>query len=167
MNKQMCSYFLSFIVFVLVPGALFAADVLTERNNNERTGAVEDTAFDAAAFASGWGKLGELPVDGRVYAQPLYVEGVQTPSGMRNVVYVATAANRVYAFDARTLARVWGPVNLGPHDQSNIGDPRLGCDWISPDGIGTEATPVIDRSNSRIYVSYRVNNSAGGKDPLT
>lgn len=147
-------------------GAMPASDVLTERNNNERTGAVEDAVFNPATFRAGWGKRGEMAVTGRVYAQPLYVEGVATPSGRRNLVYVATASNQVSAFDAVSLARVWGPLNLGPNDRSNIGNPRLGCDWIAPDGIGIEATPVIDTGLQRMYVSYRVNNSPGASDPL-
>src|SRR5262249_32615833 len=138
-----------------------AADVLTERNNNGRTGAIQEADLNASTFTSGaWGKLGELRVNGRVYAQPLYVQGVQIPNaGAHDVVYIATAQNQVSAFDARTFAPLWGPVRLGQNDMSHIGDPPLACDWISPDGIGIEATPVIDRGLFRMYVSYRINTS--------
>jgi hypothetical protein len=48
-----------------------------------------------------FGKLWSYYVDGAVFAQPLYVPGVQIPSrGARNVLYAATMNDRVYAFDA-------------------------------------------------------------------
>ena len=52
--------------------------------------------------------------DPRIEAQPLYVRGVHTPHGVRNILYVCTMANNVWAFDADSGQIVWGPVNLGP-----------------------------------------------------
>jgi hypothetical protein len=52
--------------------------------------------------------------DPRIEAQPLYVKGVNTPHGVRDVVYVCTMANNVWAFDASDGQAVWNaPVNLG------------------------------------------------------
>jgi hypothetical protein len=151
------------VIFILVPGAwrlaaggtlAWGQDVLTERYNNGRTGAITQR-MSSDAFRN-WGKLGELPVDGRVYAQPLFAGGLQMSRGgpLRNVVFIATEHNTVYAFDADSLARIWmNP--LGPNDRTHMGHP--GCDGISVDGIGIEATPVIDREAMRIFVSYRKN----------
>jgi hypothetical protein len=152
-------------------GSPVSPDVLTERYNNARTGSVEAPGINAASFGPGWGNLGQLNVGGRVYAQPLFVKGLRLQNQLRNVVFVATSANDVYAFDSRTLTQYWKK-SLGPNDRTLIGlfedgrhkspqDSRnQGCNGISPDGIGIEATPVIDRLTKRMYVSYRTNASS-------
>lgn len=56
-------------------------------------------------------------VDGQVYAQPLYVPGVKMPDGTRrNILYVATTTNYLYAFDTDNLWNkysLWPPIQLG------------------------------------------------------
>ena len=47
-----------------------------------------------------FGKLFSWPVDGWIFAQPLYVPAVQIGGASTNVVYVATMHNSVYAFNA-------------------------------------------------------------------
>src|SRR5205085_741976 len=77
--------------------------VLTQHNDNARTGANLAESIltpDAVAAPGRFGKLFELPVEGHVYAQPLYVPNVAFPERQRNVIYVATMHNLVYAFDA-------------------------------------------------------------------
>src|SRR5438046_2372304 len=75
--------------------------VLTHHNNSARTGAMlAEKTLTAASVPGQFGKLFAHAVDGQIYAQPLYVSGLDIPGkGTHNVVYVATAADTVYAFD--------------------------------------------------------------------
>src|SRR6266851_1212122 len=80
-----------------------AQNVLTQHNDMFRTGAtLTETVLSAANVRAGqFGKLYGRIVDGEIFAQPLYVEGVDIPGkGRRNVIYVATMKNNIYAFDA-------------------------------------------------------------------
>jgi outer membrane protein assembly factor BamB len=89
------------------------------------------------------------------------VENLLVSGLHRNVVYIVTSRNNVYAFDAVTLSQIWSKV-LGQNDRSIVLTPDqqvVSCNSLSPDGIGTEATPVIDRAGNRIFISYRTNQS--------
>ncbi len=105
------------------------------------TGNVSKTTF---------GKLFSLPVDGQIYAQPLYAPSVLIPGqGVHNVVYVATENNSVYAFDADVpgLKPLWD-VNLGTALQATVIDVTRN---LQPE-IGITSTPTIDLSSGTIYV---------------
>ena len=80
-----------------------AVNVTTQHNDNNRSGlnASETTLTPANVNQTTFGKLFEKSVDGDMYAQPLYIQGLTIGGGTHNVVYVATANNSVYAFDAR------------------------------------------------------------------
>src|SRR5436190_446375 len=70
----------------------------------------------------GFGKLWSRPVDGQVYAQPLYVPTVSIgASGTLNLVIVATEHNSIYAFDADTGrdTPLW-QTSLGPSVPSTV-----------------------------------------------
>ena len=78
-------------------------DTIVGRVDNNRSGAyINETILNPGNVnASQFGKLFARPVIGDIYAQPLYLSGVTIPGqGVHNVVYVATAHNMVYAFDA-------------------------------------------------------------------
>ena len=90
--------------------------VLTQHNDNARTGQNlgETTLNTSNVSQSSFGKLYWRTVDGFIYAQPLYVPGLNVQGTIHNVVYVATQHNSVYAFDAddpNALAPLW-QVNL-------------------------------------------------------
>jgi outer membrane protein assembly factor BamB len=140
-----------------------ATDVLTQHNDSARTGAVleERTLSPATLKGQGFGKLFSLPVDGQIYAQPLVVTGLAMPgAGTRNVVFVATMRNMVYAFDAdgggelpfwKTYLGAPMPYDRIPKD----GGALLGQYNIRP-YIGVTSTPVIDRAKQLIYVVAKI-----------
>ena len=75
----------------------------TYRNNLARSGEnLQETILTPANVTPvQFGKLFSHPVDGQIYAQPLYLPSVPIPGkGIHNVVFVATAHDTVYAFDA-------------------------------------------------------------------
>ncbi len=144
------------ILLVLVPliSEESEVNVLTQHNDNARTGAnLKETILNTSnVSANQFGKVFSRSVDGQIYAQPLYVSQVSIPGqGVRNVVYVATMHNSVYAFDAddpNASVPLWH-INLG----SSV--PWQDADTPSPDinlEIGITSTPVIDASSQTVYV---------------
>jgi hypothetical protein len=127
--------------------------VTTQHNDNSRTGQnLNETILNTSNVnANSFGKLFSRTVDGQIYAQPLYVPNLQFGSKSRNVVYVETANNSVFAFDAddaNTSSALWH-VNLGtPVPDTDISP---FCIDIQP-VIGIIGTPVIDTSTNAIYV---------------
>jgi hypothetical protein len=63
-----------------------AAQVTTSQYDNSRTGATlnEKTLTPQNVSAQHFGKLGSFKVDGAVYAQPLFVPGVEIPGKGRH-----------------------------------------------------------------------------------
>jgi uncharacterized protein (TIGR03437 family) len=126
-------------------------NVLTANYGNARTNAnlSETVLTPGAVDPSTFGKLGSLSADGQVYAQPLVVSNLTIPGrGARNVVYVCTQHNSVYAFDAGFPGGVplW-QVNLGPAVPNTI----LNFNDITPE-VGILGTPVIDPAANALYV---------------
>jgi len=69
------------------------------------------------------------------------ITNINVGSKVRDVLYVVTEHDSVYAFDAATGAHLWRSTVLGA-DETPSGD--HGCGQISPE-IGITSTPVIDR----------------------
>ena len=99
--------------------------VLGEHNDNSRTGAnLNETSLTTSNVnVSTFGKLFGMPVDGFVYAQPLYMT-----IGTQNVLFVATAHDSVYAFDADTGAQLWQK-SLGTPVPSSNGEVVMVVTW--------------------------------------
>ena len=128
--------------------------VPTFHNDNQRTGQNlhESILTTANVKASTFGKKAAYAVDGQVYAQPLVVTGVNIGGVARNVVYVATQHDSVYAFDADGKAS-------GPFWQRSFINPGAGIipaqsndvEGVAPE-IGVLGTPVIDQASNTIYL---------------
>lgn len=136
-------------------------NVTTQHNDNARTGAnlSETTLTTANVNARQFGRLFSLSVDGQVYAQPLYVSNLVIPDkGERNVVYIATEHNSVYAFDADDSdpdAEPLWTINLGHAAVTPNGDfariRYVPYHDVFPE-VGITGTPVIDLSTKTLYV---------------
>src|SRR5579859_2766444 len=84
-------------------GLSTAGAVLTQHGDPARTGLnPTETQLTWASVPSNFGKLFTIPVDGRLFAQPLYAPAVATSTGARDLVILATENNTVYAADAHT-----------------------------------------------------------------
>ncbi len=105
-----------------------------------------------------FGKLRAFPVSGYVYAQPLFVPGVNIQGAQHDVLYVADEHDTVTAFDVHTFAMLWQTSFLsdsGRYIVSTLSsDDDLGCDDLVPE-IGITGTPVIDVSRNTLYVVSR------------
>lgn len=143
------------ILAVSSPG--FAqVNVLTFHNDNGRTGAnLNETILTPANVnSSTFGKLFSYNVDGYVYAQPLYVSGLNIPGqGTHNALFVATEHNSIYCFDADSNTGTNGgllwQVNLGPAAPCPVDGFRF--EAIQPE-VGITGTPVIDPDSQTLYV---------------
>ncbi|PYQ95932.1 MAG: hypothetical protein DMF97_16155, partial [Acidobacteria bacterium] len=130
--------------------------VFTHHNDNARTGQnLNETVLTPANVTSAtFGKLRELSLDGMANASPLYVANVSIPGqGRRNVVYVATQHDSVYAFDAdrESDSPLWHVSFLRSGVTTVPSDDTGECCDIAPE-IGITGTPVIDPSTGTLYV---------------
>lgn len=132
-----------------------AVNILTQHNDNFRTGAnLSEFVLTTSNVNTGqFGKLYSRRLDGQIYAQPLYVHGLAISNKTRNIIYVCTEHNSVYAFDAddATASNALWQATLGPPvpsaDLNHCGD-------LVPE-VGITATPVIDLAGGTIYVAAK------------
>jgi Bacterial Ig-like domain (group 2) len=135
------------------------AGTFTHRSDGARSGQnlSEFVLTPQNVNASQFGKLFSYPVDGIIYAQPLYAANLSIPGqGYHNVIYLATTNDTVYAFDAdgRSASPLWkvslltnsGAVPCPCQDEAQA------CDFYGPQ-IGVTGTPAIDTSTGTLYVS--------------
>ena len=146
------------------------AGTFTFHNDTLRTGqnTYETVLTTGNVNPAQFGKLFSYPVDGYVYAQPLYVPNVSFSGlGTHNVVYVATEHDSVYAFDAdaRSTSPLWkvsfidpaSGVTTVPGSDVNVD----GCESVGPE-VGITSTPVIDAAHGVLYVLARTKEPVGG-----
>ncbi|HEV3005300.1 MAG TPA: DUF4214 domain-containing protein [Pirellulales bacterium] len=146
-------------MFEILEGrVLLSANVLSYHNDLGSTGQnlSETVLTPANVNASTFGRLATVPLDGQVYAQPLYQENVNITAGpdpgVHNVVFVATEHDSVYAIDANGGQVLWrdsfintaaGVTTVPYQDTGNTS--------LTPE-IGITSTPVVDPGSNTIYV---------------
>jgi len=151
------------LALVELPGLAQAVDVLTYHNDNGRTGQnLNETILTPANVNSAqFGLLRVLNTAGKVDAQVLCAGGISIPGqGQRNLVFVATEHDVVYAFEAESANMFWSVSLVGSGETPS--DNRS-CDQVTPE-IGVTATPVIDRNlgpNGTLFVVAMSRNVSG------
>jgi hypothetical protein len=146
---------LLFTIFLILPLALTAQNVLTWHNDNSRTGQnlKETTLTLTNVNSTQFGLKFKLSVDGHIFAQPLYVGNVSiVGQGIHNVVYVATENDSVYAFDAggSPTTPLWH-TSFTSAGAVAVPCADVGTCEISPT-VGITGTPVINLANNTLYV---------------
>jgi hypothetical protein len=164
--------------------------VLTQHNNNQRTGAYlgETTLNYANVQQEGMTVKLHLPVDSNIQVQALYKPADSISAS--NTVYTATMNNTVYAFDANAGTQLWSTHLVDPTDgascasyvQSHAVDAGHEYDYInSADNLpmdpcaiaskcrarGITSTPVIDLAKGYMYVVYGTQNTTLSSAPVS
>lgn len=165
--------FLVLTLCLFIPSLAAGQDVVTQHNDTSRTGQnINETVLTTSNVnVNNFGKVFARTLDGKMYAQPLYVANLTINGTTHNVVFAVTMHNSVYAFDAddpNATAPLW-QVNLGV----NLGTPVspqdvctfnavARCDALFSLGseIGILSTPVVDTASGTIYVVTNTKNTA-------
>lgn len=122
--------------------------VTTFQFDRARSGANRsETRLTPTAVRAGFARVTTFAptLDGEVYAQPLYLPGVTVGGTRRDLLFVATQSNSMYALDALTGATVWRtalgtPANRSMQSCGNIGG-----------NIGVVGTGAIDVATGTLY----------------
>jgi hypothetical protein len=123
-----------------------------------------EAILDVANVGSpSFGALFTRAVDGDQYAQPLYAQGVRLAGGVtKNVVYVATSNDSVYAFDADDPAAatpLWKvsvgtpspvPNRFVANNNASVADCKRFNNFIRE--LGVTSTPALDPATGTLYV---------------
>ena len=155
-------FLVGFVLFAHSLPAQTRVSVLTWHNDIFRSGQnlQESILTPARVNPTRFGKIFSYPVDGMIYAQPLYVQAVTIPGkGTHNVVYVATENDSLYAFDADSAKSnpnpLWHVNFTNPPTVIPVpcADNQKNCN-VYPI-IGITGTPVINLRNQSLYVVAR------------
>ncbi len=158
-------------IFLVASTAGAQVSVTTWHNDLSRTGLnTNETVLNPSNVnSSQFGKICTSTVDGQIYAQPLVVSHV-TINGTQyaSVAYVVTQNDSIYAFDANSVGPTCTQLlykNLLLSGEYPVNCTYFGgekCGTVDP-VIGILSTPVIDPSNSVIYLVAQTQVGSSGK----
>ncbi len=120
-----------------------------------------------------FGKLFSCIADGAIYAQPLWAANLTINGAVHNVVFVASAHDSLFAFDAdaNPCVQLWSVSLIDTTHGANAGEVTVpsgttgylvgkGYGDITPE-MGVIGTPVIDSSSGTLYVVSKSMDSTG------
>ena len=147
-------------------GVTDLAGVYTFHNDLARDGVnAREFALSPSNVTGGtFGKLFSCQVDGAVYAQPLWVANLSIGAARHNVIFIATAHDSLYAFDADAspCVQLWHANLIDTTHGANAGEVTVpggvtgfavgqGFADIAPE-VGVIGTPVIDPASGTLFV---------------
>jgi hypothetical protein len=140
-----------------------AQSVTTSQYDNARSGAnqLETILTPRNVNVRHFGKIFTLKVDGDVYAQPLFLAGLEIPGkGRHDVLLIATEHDSVYAFDAygHPAVPLWR-VSFLRKGVTTVPEDDVECPFVAPE-VGITSTPVIDANTGTLYVLARTKETA-------
>ncbi len=144
------------------------AGMFTHHNDNLRTGQNQSEMVLTPLNVNSvqFGKIFNYPLDGIIFASPLYVANVSVPNqGYHNIVYVATENDSVFALDAdgRSSAPLWMRSFINPSAGiTTVPVADTGETSDIPYQIGITGTPVIDATTNTLYVVAKTKEVTGG-----
>lgn len=158
-----------FTFYGLPPGV---ADVLKFRGDPGDTGQylTETTLSATNVNSTNFGLAFDYPVDGLIYTQPLYKYALPITTGSysgttRDVVFVATSHDSLFAFDADNSAGsapLWQTSFINPANGVTA-VPSVDIEAYYPE-CGITGTPVIDPTTNTLYVCAKTLEVVSGTD---
>ena len=165
------------------PLASAGAPIVTNLYDNGRSGATthETTLTTSNVGRATFGLQFSRAIDGFIYGHVLYMPKLTINKAKHNVIFAATEANMVYAFDAddpKAEDPLWtkmlgAPMPLGAAlmlpDGTMVQAPPgyPSCQDLKPSGrVGITSTPVIDPASRTLYVVSKTRESQGDQQTL-
>ncbi len=172
MRKAALYFAISIIMVLPFFSSYSQVNVVTQHNDLGRTGwnNQETTLTATNVNSNSFGLLYTRNVDDQVFAQPLVVSGVNIPSkGQKNIVYICTVNNTIYAFDADDVSvpAYWQinytPSGYRPAVKTDMHPGLCGGNYNDfSNNIGIVGTPVIDTLTSTLYFVTKLASTAAG-----
>ena len=143
---------LSYIIAIRAANGYAVTPYLTQAFDNAHSNwNPHESQLSVSSVKSDFTWLFQQPLDGQVYAQPLYLPDLNMGRlGTHNVIFVATETNNVYAFDADTFGSALWNVNLTPPGETLQTASDYGYSRVP--NMGVTGTPVIDPATKTIYM---------------